>query len=161
MKKLVDILDQELETFNKFLILLDDQHKQIISRNIADLNKTDNELDLLSIKANDLEKRRMLILKENIKNCNLNEEENITLRDLLPQLDNVSSNRLVLLRESIIDAHKRIEEKSMRNKILIDKSRKLISESIRIINGRPSPIYNKPGPNKTGVYEGSIINHSV
>ena len=161
MEKLVSILDKELEIFNKFLNLLDDQHKQIISRNITDLNKTDNELDILSIKANDLERKRTTIINEHVKNSDLCIEEDITLRELLPQLDNVTGNRLILLRESIIDAHKRIEEKSMRNKILIDKSRKLISESMRIINGRPSPIYNKPGPIKTEVYEGSIVNHSA
>ena len=59
MVDLTDVLNQELETFNRFLSLLDQQHKQIVSRDLAELSKTNTELDILCNKAHYLEKKRI------------------------------------------------------------------------------------------------------
>ena len=160
MERLISILNQELETYNRFLNLLDDQHKMIISRDLEGLGETDYELDLQNSKVYDLEKERMEIVDDISKRLKL-DKSNIKLRDLLPRLDSVSSNRLHLLREEIMGAHKKIEEKSIRNKLLIERSRELISETIKIISRRPSPVYNKPGPGKSEVFESSLVNRSV
>ena len=86
MKKLADILNQELDTFNRFLTLLDAQHKQIVSRDLTDLNKTNSEIDLLSNKTHVLEKRRIEEVRNISRQLKLN-QDNLKLGDLLPRLD--------------------------------------------------------------------------
>jgi len=160
MKKLADILNQELDTFNRFLTLLDAQHKQIVSRDLTDLNKTNSEIDLLSNKTHILEKMRIEEVRNISRQLKLN-QNNLKLGDLLPRLDSITSNRLQQLRQAILTAHKYVEEKSRRNKQLIEKSRKLIFESMKIMSSRPSPVYNKPGPTRENIHEGGLINRSV
>ena len=160
MEKLTEILNQELEIFDEFLQLLDQQHKQIISRDIEELNKTNTRLDLLSQKANHLEKNRIEIVEE-IAGRPEFQKDGLTLSDILPKLDRVSGNRLKLLRDSIKNTHQRIEEKSVRNKKLIENSRKLISDSMKILAKRPSPVYQKPGPAQPAIREGSLVNRSI
>jgi len=160
MKKLADILNQELDTFNRFLTLLDAQHKQIVSRDLTDLNKTNSEIDLLSNKTHILEKRRIEEVRNISKQLKLNQDD-LKLGDLLPRLDSITSNHLQQLRQAILTAHKYVEEKSRRNKQLIEKSRKIIFESMKIMSSRPSPVYNKPGPTRENIHEGGLINRSV
>ena len=160
MKQLVEILDQELNAFNNFLKLLDEQHKQIVSRNLTELNKTNSDLDLLSNRARDFEKKRTQIVKMISGKMNLDKKD-IKLQDLLPHLDNISRSRLHQLREAIHNTHNRINEKSARNKELIEKSRKLIFETMKLIGSRPSPVYAKPGPARDKIREGSLLNRSV
>ena len=160
MKRLIDILNQELEIYNRFLSLLDNQHKTIISRDLKGLNDTDSELDLLGLKVFELEEARIETVKEISEKLELDEND-VKLRDLLPRLDKVTSNRLYLLREAILTAHKKIEEKSMRNKLLIEKSRELIAQTMKIISQKPSPVYNKPGPARPEVTESNLVNRSV
>jgi len=160
MVDLTDILNQELETFNKFLLLLDQQHKQIVSRDVAELGKTNTELDILCNKAHFLEKKRI----EAVNNISLTlkfKGDRLKLSDLLPRLDRISGQKLQLLRESIQNAHSRVEEKSKRNQRLIEKSRQLIAESMKIIASRPSPTYQKPGPGQAEISEGNLINRSA
>ncbi|MCP4581889.1 MAG: flagellar protein FlgN [candidate division Zixibacteria bacterium] len=160
MERLTNILNQELETFNKFLALLDQQHKLIVSRNLADLNKTNSELDLLCNKANYLERKRIDAVND-ISAMTKHKGDDLKMSDILPSLDKLSSQRLLVLRESIQNAHQRIAEKSMRNGRLIEKSRKLIAESMKIITSRPSPIYQKPGPGRAAITEGNLISRSA
>ncbi len=157
---MADILNQELDTFNRFLTLLDAQHKQIVSRDLTDLNKTNSEIDLLSNKTHILEKMRIEEVRNISRQLKLN-QNNLKLGDLLPRLDSITSNRLQQLRQAILTAHKYVEEKSRRNKQLIEKSRKLIFESMKIMSSRPSPVYNKPGPTRENIHEGGLINRSV
>jgi flagellar biosynthesis/type III secretory pathway chaperone len=160
MADLTDILNEEFETFNRFLALLDQQHKQIVSRDLAELSKTNTELDILCNKAHFLEKKRIEAVN-GISSKLKFKSDKLKLSDLLPRLDKVSSQKLQLLREAIQSAHARVEEKSRRNHRLIEKSRQLIAESMKIIASRPSPIYQKPGPGQAELREGNIINRSV
>jgi len=160
MVKLTDILNQELETFNRFLLLLDQQHKQIVSRDLDELGKTNSELDILCNKAHFLEEKRIDAVNNITTKMKFNGEK-LKLSDLLPRLDRISGQKLQLLRESIQNAHSRVEEKSKRNQRLIEKSRQLIAESMKIIASRPSPIYKKPGPGQAKISEGNLINRSA
>ena len=152
MVNLTDILNQELETFNRFLLLLDQQHKQIVSRDLDEFGKTNSELDILCNKAHLLEKKRI----DAVNNISMRmkfDGDKLKLSDLLPRFDRISGQNLQLLRESIQNAHSRVEEKSKRNQRLIEKSRQLIAESLKIIASRPSPIYKKPGPDQAKINE--------
>jgi flagellar biosynthesis/type III secretory pathway chaperone len=160
MENLTEILNQELEVFNLFLNLLDSQHKQIISGDLKGLGDTNARLDLLSNQAQVLEKRRLEIVYNLTAEMELSDNRS-RLSDLIPHLDRVSGNRLQLLRESILSAHKQVEAKSIRNKQLIDKSRDLITESLRIVTTKPSPVYQKPGPVQSTARESNLVNRSV
>jgi hypothetical protein len=160
MENLTEILNQELEVFNLFLNLLDTQHKQIISGDLEGLGNTNTKLDLLTDQAQLLEQRRLEIVGNLSAELDLTDSQ-IKLNDLIPHLDRSLGNRLRLLRESILGAHNQVEAKSARNKQLIDKSRNLIAESLRIITTRPSPVYQKPGPVQPAMREGNLVNRSV
>lgn len=160
MKKITDILNQELDSSNKFLVLLDDQHRQLACRDLEGLNKTNAELDLLCNKVSDLERKRQRIVEDVSKHMKLN-SGNPTLNDILLRLDGISSKPLQQLREAIIDAHRHIEEKRRRNEFLINKSRKLIAESMKILSSKPSPVYSQPGPAKVKAGGGKVVNHAV
>jgi hypothetical protein len=160
MKELTEILGQELETFNRFMFLLDEQHRQLVKRDIEGLNMTNSELDMLCNKATDLEKGRQSIVQEISKQMNI-ESDNIKLNDLLERLEGISSDRLKSLRQAILDIHEKIERKSAQNRFLIDKSRNLIAESIKILSSRPSPVYQNPRPDRVYGGEGKLVNRSV
>jgi flagellar biosynthesis/type III secretory pathway chaperone len=160
VEQIAEILNQENEVFNQFLNLLDCQHKQIINGDLEELKQTNSRLDMLSERAQVLEQRRTALVDSISDELKLADEK-VRLVDLLPHIDKFSSNRLQILRESILGAHKQIQAKNIRNKKLIDKSRQLIAESLKIITARPSPTYQKPGPGQTAVREANLINRSI
>ena len=158
--ELTGVLSQELETFNNFLSLLDEQHRQIAKNDIDGLTKTNAELDLLSNQAGDLERRRVAITEKISGQMSL-DRSNPTLNELLDRLDGFSPERLKSLRQAILDVHDRIVKKSERNKFLIDKSRYLIAESIKILGNRPTPTYARPRRENMAVADGSLVNRSA
>ena len=160
MKELTDILNQELDSSNRFLVLLDDQHRQLVCRDLEGLNKTNAELDLLCNKISDFEKKRQKIVENISERMKLNPDD-LTLSDILSRLDGISSKPLQQLREAILDVHRRIEEKSKRNEFLIEKSRYLITKSMKILSSRPSPVYSRPGQAKVKNHEGKVINRAI
>jgi hypothetical protein len=160
MNELTEILGKELETFNRFLFLLDEQHKQVVRRDLAGLGNTNSELDLLCNQASELERARQSIVQSISNQMNI-ESTNLRLSDLLERLDQISSNRLNALRQAILDVHQKIEEKSIRNRFLIDKSRNLIAESMKILANRPSPVYQRPQSDKTKPPLSKLVNWSA
>ena len=92
MENLTEILNQELEVFNLFLSLLDSQHKQIISGELEELNKTNIKLDLLSNQAQLLEKKRLELVYNLTAEANLS-DSHVKLNDLIPHLDRSSGYR--------------------------------------------------------------------
>jgi hypothetical protein len=160
MDELADILNQELETFNHFLILLDDQNRQIAKNDIESLAKTNADLDLLSNQASDLERYRQSLTEEISSQMKL-ENHNPSLNELISRLEGISTERLQTLRRAILEVHSKIAEKSKRNKFLIDKSRFLITESMKIMSGRPSATYERPRAEKMANGEGGLVNRSA
>lgn len=160
MDEISSILNQELETFNRFLVLLDDQNRQIAKNDIDALAKTNADLDLLSNQASDLERYRQNLTQELSQQLKL-ENHNPTLNDLVSRLDGISSERLRTLRQAILEVHKKIAEKSRRNKFLIDKSRFLIAESMKIIGNRPAATYERPRSDKMAGNESCLVNRSA
>ena len=160
MEELIEVLGQELETFNRFLILLDEQHKKIVSRDLAGLAAVNSEFDMLNLKAHRLEKKRQAIV-EAISEMTGDRSTKTTLAAMLPGIDELSGKQLKELRQAIIGANRQIEEKSTRNKNLIAKSRQLIAESMKIIAGRPSPVYQRPQPVNNQRRDRSLINRSA
>jgi hypothetical protein len=160
MDELANTLNQELDTFNRFLVLLDDQNRQIAKNDINALAKTNADLDMLSNQAGDLERYRQSLTQELSEQLKF-EKNNPTLNDLMNRLDSISSERLQRLRQAILEVHKKIAEKSRRNKFLIDKSRFLIAESMKIIGNRTPATYERPRIEKIAVNEGNLVNRSV
>jgi DNA repair exonuclease SbcCD ATPase subunit len=160
MDELADVLNQELETFNRFLVLLDDQNRQIAKNDIESLAKTNADLDVLSNQASDLERFRQSLTEEISAQMRL-ENHNPSLNELLSRLEGISSERLQTLRRAILEVHSKIAEKSKRNKFLIDKSRFLIAESMKIMSSRPSATYERPRAEKMANGEGGLVNRSA
>jgi hypothetical protein len=160
MDELANTLNQELDTFNRFLVLLDDQNRQIAKNDIDALAKTNADLDMLSNQAGDLERYRQSLTQELSEQLKF-EKNNPTLNDLMNRLDSISSERLQRLRQAILEVHKKIADKSRRNKFLIDKSRFLIAESMKIIGNRPPATYERPRVEKNAISEGNLVNRSV
>lgn len=158
-KDLIEILGNELETFNRFLILLDEQHRCLVKGDVDSLNRVNAELEELSNQADRFELKRQSVVREIATNFNL-EDNSAKLNGILEKLDSISKNRLQELRQSILDVHAQVERKSQRNKFLIDRSQSLIAESMRIIAGRQSPIYAKD-PANSRKSEGVLVDRSA
>lgn len=160
MERLANILNQELEVFNRFLVLLDQQHKQIINKQLEELNNTSMQLDLLTGKIRHLESRRMKAVNKIAGELDL-AEKSPKLRDILPHLRSDSSNRLHLLRKAILSAHKQAEEKSLRNKRLCEKSRRLIADSMQAIAKQPSPVFHESCHNRPAMSGSRLVKNTV
>jgi len=160
MDNLAEILDQELETFNRFLDLLDTQHKQIISNDVEALDKTNTELEVLGMQTTRLEKLRLHEVDKIARDYNFR-DKSPKIKDIIPKLDSLNKSRMETLRNSILSTHRLIERKTQRNKRLIDKSRKLINESMNIICQKPVPTYQKNGPEDKSNNEGRLLNRSA
>jgi len=160
MDEIAGILNQELDTFNRFLVFLDDQNRQIAKNDIDALAKTNADLDLLSNQASDLERYRQSLTQELSRQLKL-ENDNPTLNDLVNRLGGISSERLNTLRLAILEVHKKIAEKSRRNKFLIDKSRFLIAESMKIMSNRPTATYERPRTEKPTGAKSCLVNRSA
>ncbi len=158
-KNLAEILSSELEILDKFLSLLDEQHRCLVKSDIETLAKVNSEIEGLSNQADRFEFRRQEIVKEMASRLNI-EADRPNLSGIIEKLDSLSQDRLHDLRNSILDVHKRVEQKSRRNRFLIDRSRNLIAESMRLIAGRPAPIYSR-NPANTRNGEGVVVDRSA
>ncbi len=158
-KNLAEILGSELEIFDRFLRLLDEQHRCLIKSDIEALNRVNSELEGLSNQADQFEFRRQEIAREVASRLNI-DGDRPNLNGIIEKLDSLSRNRLQDLRNSILDVHKKVEQKSRRNRFLIDRSRNLIAESMRLIADRPAPTYSKnPANARNG--EGVVLDRSA
>jgi len=160
MERLTEILNRELDTFNRFLDLLDIQHKQIISNDVEALDKTNAELELLGHQTSQLENLRSKEVVQIANDYSIRKDD-VHIKDILPKLDSLSKSRMEEVRQSLLSTHRMIEKKSQRNKNLIDKSRKLISDSMQIICQRPAPTYKKDAPDEKSFDEGRLLNRSA
>jgi len=158
MDALIDILKQELKTSCKFLTLLGDEHKYLLIGDTGGCGGIDSELDRLLDQAQKLEITRLQIVGGLSEKFGVHKDR--VIPDLAPRLQTKLTHKLGLLRQSIIDARRDVEERRKRNRALIERSQELISESNEVLTRNLTLVCGKPDPPVRGVAGSSLVTQS-
>ncbi len=146
--ELIETLNAEAKLFEAFLDLLDRQRDMVVA------NDTDGLVQVTEAQREKLAESKLLDLRRR-ELVELAGSENaiggdVNVARLLGSVSHDDGTRLAQVRDTIMELSKQIEEGKERNRFLIDKSRELISASLKGINRMTNPpekgsAYTRPG----------------
>ena len=137
VSELIGVLNQEAELFASFLDLLDRQREMIVTNNIDGLNRVTADQREKLARSRMLDVRRRNLIAEIARHNEI--EGDVTVTRLLESVTAEQGAQLKTMRETILDLNEKIEQERARNSFLIDKSRKLVSETLKMINRMGAP----------------------
>ncbi|MBN4056912.1 flagellar protein FlgN [bacterium AH-315-J21] len=132
VSELIAVLNQEAELFSSFLDLLDRQRDMLVSNNIDGLNQVTVEQREKFAHSHILDLRRRNLVEKIARQNDI--DGDITVTRLLESVSDEQGAQLNLMRDTILDLNEKIEEGRQRNSFLIEKSRYLVSETLKMIN---------------------------
>ena len=149
VNELIETLNSEAELFESFLDLLDRQREIVVSNDTDGLvSITEAQREKL-VESKLLDRRRRELVEQVACENAISGDVNVTR--LLKSVSHEDGMRLESVRDTILDLNRQIEDGKERNRFLIDKSRRMISESLKSINRMSNPpekgsAYTRPGP---------------
>jgi FlgN protein len=132
VSELIQVLNQEAELFSSFLDLLDRQRDMLVTNDIDGLNAVTAEQREKLAFSRILDVRRRNLIEEVARQNEI--EGDLTVTRLLESVTAEQGAQLNLMRDTILELNDKIEEGRQRNSFLIEKSRHLVSETLRMIN---------------------------
>lgn len=150
--ELVDLLNREASIFAEFLDSLEEQKDALVS---ADTDKliatTERQRELLALSRTFDIRRRLLVAKLAEQN---ELEGDLNISRLLEVASVDQGGRLSAVRDTIIELESKLADRSERNAFLINKSRELVAETLKVISRVASPPekgvgYTRQGPNSS------------
>ncbi len=132
VNELIAVLNQEAELFSSFLDLLDRQRDMLVASDIDGLNQVTALQREKFAHSRVLDVRRRNLITEIAKQNDI--EGDVTVTRLLESVTTEQSAELNLMRDTIVDLNEKIEEGRQRNSFLIEKSRHLVSETLKMIS---------------------------
>lgn len=132
IQTLINVLASEAELFTSFVDLLDQQRDAIVANDMDKLNEiTEQQRERLT-ESRILDSRRRKLV-EALK-ADVEITGDLTVSALLDMVSEEDGLRLSQLRETILTLNDVIEDGRSRNMYLIDKSRSLIAETLKLFN---------------------------
>ncbi len=132
VSELIQVLNQEAGLFASFLDLLDRQKEMLVTNNIDGLNQVTAEQREKLAFSRILDVRRRNLIQEVARQNDI--EGDVTVSRLLESVSAEQGAQLSMMRDTILDLNEKIEEGRQRNSFLIEKSRVLVSETLKMIN---------------------------
>ena len=160
VNELIETLNAEAALFETFLDLLDRQRDMVVA------NDTDGLVQVTEAQREKLAESKLLDRRRR-ELVELAGSENaisgdVNVARLLASVSHDDGTRLARVRDTILELSKQIEEGKERNRFLIDKSRELISSSLKSINRMTNPpekgsAYTRPGPMNNKIHQTNRI----
>ena len=149
VNELIETLNAEAALFENFLDLLDRQRDMVVANDTDGLVRiTEAQREKLA-ESKLLDRRRRDLVERVASENAISGDLNVTR--LLDSVSQDDGTRLASVRDTIFELDRQIEEGKERNRFLINKSRELISSSLRSIDRMTNPpekgsAYTRPGP---------------
>ncbi|MBD3257652.1 hypothetical protein GF377_04410 [candidate division GN15 bacterium] len=150
INKLIQLISQESLLFEEFLELLERQKEALVANDIDLLNRVvDQQRDALR-RSHTLNRERESLIEE-IKQANAVDGD-LTVARLLEFADENQAERLLQLKNIILDLNDKINETRNANALLLNQSREFIAHTMTALAAMnaPEPNYARPGDAKTG-----------
>lgn len=132
IQALISVLASEAELFATFVDLLDQQRDAIVTNDIERLTRITEEQRERLTESRILDSRRRKLVAALQERVDVTGD--LTVSALLEMVSDTDGRRLSELRETILELNETIEEGRGRNAYLIDKSRAIISETLKMFN---------------------------
>ncbi|MCH9030897.1 MAG: flagellar protein FlgN [candidate division Zixibacteria bacterium] len=130
--ELIETLVKEASIFESYFDLLEEQKGMIVANDIEGLNAvTEKQREKLT-ESKILDRRRKSLVEELTARNNIKGDVNVSR--LLEMISIQDGSRLESLRKEITEINERIETARDQNKFLLDKSRQIVIDTIRLIN---------------------------
>lgn len=140
IRELLNVLEEEATLFASFLSALEEQKVKIVEGDVPGLERVTHELQEKLTSSRILERKRRDLSSRLAESAGMREDVNVTrLLDLVNAADGAALSKM---RDTILDLNKRIEESRARNGVLVEKSRQIVRETLKIMSHASAPITN-------------------
>lgn len=132
IQALIAVLAAEAELFTAYVDLLDQQRDAIVANDIERLNQvTEQQRERLATSRILDTRREALVTALKAQSAITGD---VTISTLLEVVSDEDGRRLSQLRDTICDLNESIDESGQRNAFLIEKSRAVIAETLKLFN---------------------------
>jgi len=129
--ELIQIISQETNLFEEFLTLLEKQKEMLVTNDVDGVTKVTRRQQETLFESQKLNHARIKLIAEIRKENDINED--ITVSQLLEYADESQSERLLQLKELILELNDRITKARNTNAILLNQSRQFISRTMEML----------------------------
>ena len=145
VQELTKIVEQEVHAFQKLLKALLEQQHSIIHGDTASISSSNVAVEQMMSETRTLEKKRHAITKG--LTSALNHDQQLTLAELIPMVQEQYGERLKMLRQMLLDLSHKIQSTNQRNHFLLEHSLAFVDRSMRILMGAATEnvTYNQGG----------------
>lgn len=140
LDQLIQLLQQQADCFDRFLIALHQQRQALVRPDHASLLAANEQLSEIVARIHILNRQREEQLREAREIFSLTGD--ITLGKLLEVASDDQASRLLRLRDAILDLDRKIAEIREGNVMLINQSRELIGRTLRSLAELSAPPQN-------------------
>lgn len=154
VQDLTSVVEQEVKAFQSLLDALLEQQASILRGDSLSVTRSNEEVDAIVAETKILERTRQG--KSLDISRMLNADEEMTLSEMLPFVEQRYANRLSELKQVLLTLSRKIESTNQRNQYLLEHSLRFVDNCLRVlVNGREGEIaYNPSG--KVAVQETSL-----
>lgn len=137
INQLVNIIKREAALFESFLELLAQQQAMIVSNDVEGLGKITALQQEKTLESRRLNLKREQLVEEIRQSNNIEGDLNVTR--LLDIVDKTQADQLIMLRNSILDLHEKINSTRDQNAMLLNRSRMYIRKMMEMLSKVGSP----------------------
>ncbi len=157
VQDLTSVVEQEVKAFQLLLDALLEQQASILRGDSLSVTRSNNEVDAIVAETKILERTRQG--KSQDISRFLNVEEELTLSEMLPHVEQRYADRLGELKLVLLTLSQKIQSTNQRNQYLLEHSLRFVDNCLRVlVNGRDGEIaYNPSGKiamRETSLYSG-------
>lgn len=131
IKKLTEIVSQEVKQYELFLQLLTEQQNHLVENDLERLNNVIRQQEDAIISSRELEKTRMRIVNELSQHLDADPND-LTLSRITRDLSRPQAEKLKGMQKRLLDLHAKINRVKSKNEFLIQKSMEYIEGTVKL-----------------------------
>lgn len=162
LKRLNEILNDEIDLYEELLLVLDDEKKAVIRARFEDVNQVVKKKDILLAKLARMDHRRVEILKNLEPEFSVS-QESLTLSGIIVRVDEPHATRLSTCQWKLKNLVKDIQTKSRENRGLFEHSLEIVNSSINVLNHltASNPVYCQNGRMGNHRSQGHVLANQI
>lgn len=157
VRDLTDVIEREVRAFQSLFEALREQQELIIRGDVQSISQSNEEVEAIVLETRKLERERCG-KSNDISRC-LDMEEELTLSQIIPHVEQHYADRLEKLRNVLEVLSQKIKNTNDRNRYLLDHSLQFVDKCLRVlVGGREGDVaYDRMGTvevRDTSLYKG-------
>ena len=162
LKELIDVINEEVRTFQRLLTSLQEEQQVIIEDDLEGIEKIVAGQRQLAAHAHQIEARRVELVNELALRLDL-QSDNVSLSRLVEVLEGPHSEELANMRGQLLELNSQIRATSENNAFLIRQSLRYTDRCLDILTGQQVErrVYGQFGKAKRSAGERSLLNQTA